>query len=913
MRIDRQGIFIITIFTSLIIIFNVLFLNIVPLNTDASFTGYAVVEPKVVLEMDNDRYTPGQKLEGNINVTFYGNIDGYSTIDLEFNGEEESVKIKDYFRDINKSVNSTPEEITITNGGSSKDINLTAGIESQIGLKLPRGATVNSLVMSVRGSPTNPTRLLSFDIPEGSQKPEWQYLGDFLNKFGQPIHPEGLDLQSGNSVLNLESNTTYYCEQIDLPYARDYQVSAKYRPVTGSTAGLQAVILTYTGGIAEGGGDKCNLPRGGTDLAWNNCTITFTNGLQGYYMVCLQIVGPSERAYEVVRDDSASSSRFNCDIGLEESYGTAFCTQAPSRNYFIRVYPGIYNDNLTGIISTTQFPYWGTDRDFSDSLTAYLMDCTPDNIGDCSVIMNVKSETTGSVTLRDLRIDYTEEAGGSSYATQFYDLSTTSPEIYEIDGKKLNKTTFMIPLSFFNATTPNVTKKQQMEVFVEVAGDSDTADIEVYSTNVPEELGEIDEQISEALGKLNTIKSNEINWILQVDDDVLTLTNYKDELKGIREENISMEEKEGRLAVIEDEIRNFIDPLPSGVTKISETRDTLLANPSDVEELFTEGADEIFQYQEKASVAVTLSVFKVTKNDGTSEAYSVIKKNIQPKGTVKDVYVYEVIPKSVAQSTSDITFEKENYEVENADPVVKYYYSTLTSTVITYAVKTMVTSQNMYNIKTLIVPKKIPTPEVPKEYTCGDGICSKPDEDEKICPEDCKEKMSIPWLWIIIILVILVAAIVYINFYKGKLSVGDIRKKLSPFKTEKDLENVKTYIRGQLEKKVKKTEISKALLEKGWTKEQVEYAFEDIKWDKKREETMKKAPTESEDMKKLDDYIKKCKDLKIAEPKITASLKAKGWKETVIKQALLRAGIHTEQREENKENAKPFFDQQKGL
>jgi hypothetical protein len=214
----------------------------------------------------------------------------------------------------------------------------------------------------------------------------------------------------------------------------------------------------------------------------------------------------------------------------------------------------------------------------------------------------------------------------------------------------------------------------------------------------------------------------------------------------------------------------------------------------------------------------------------------------------------------------------------------------------------------MYNIKTLIVPKKLPTPEIPQEYECGDGVCSRPDEDETKCPEDCESAMKIPWMWIGIILAALILGILYIYFYKGKGSIGDIRKKLSPFRTEKDLENVKTYIRGQLDKKVKKSEISKALLEKGWTKEQVEYAFEDIKWDKKREETMKKAPVESQDMKKLNDYIMKCKDLKIAEPKITASLKAKGWKETVIKQALLKAGIET--KEEEKEKPKTFFEEQ---
>lgn len=647
----------------------------------------------------------------------------------------------------------------------------------------------------------------------------------------------------------------------------------------------------------------------GADLAWNNCTIRFPNGLQGYYLVCLQIIGDSERAYEIVRDNALATSKFNCEIGIEENYGYALCSPSSARNYFLRVHPGIYNEDLTGMISTGQFKNWGTDRDFSSSLTAYLSECNADQIGDCPVVMNLRSETGGTVELRDLRIDYTEEDGGSSYATQFYDLTTIRSEIYNIEGVALNKTTLMIPLSFFNITTPSVTSQQDMELEVEVAGQSETANIQVYSTEVPEELGEVDQQITDALGNLNTVKLSEMNWILNVDNDILTLTNYRSQLQSIREMNVSTEEKEGRLAVIESDIRSYIDGLPLGVTKVSEARDTTLVNPTDVQELFMDNIDEIFKYQDNANVVLLITTYRVTKNDRTSDTYSIIKKTIQPKGSVKDVYVYEVIPKDVAQSLSDIVFERQNYETVTADPVVRYYFSTLTSTTIKYAVRSMVTSQSMYNLKTLVVPKKLPNPEVPQQFKCGDGVCNSPEEDTKTCPEDCQQGMNIPWMWIIIIIVILIAAIVYLNFYRGKGSIGDIRKKLSPFKTEKDLENVKTYIKGQLDKKVKKSEISKALLDKGWTEEQVEYAFEDIKWDKKREETMKKAPAESEDMKKLNDYINKCKEMKIAEPKITASLKAKGWKESVVKQALLKAGIHTEEKEE-KGKEKAFFEEQ---
>lgn len=132
MRIDRTGLFLITIFTSLIIIFNVLFLNLNLNDNGISYTGYAVVEPDVEIQLDKESYLPEEELEGSINITFTGNVNKGSTIEVEFNDKSEEVKLTDYLTIINKSYKSTPEEITITNGDDSKQINLTANTDSQI-------------------------------------------------------------------------------------------------------------------------------------------------------------------------------------------------------------------------------------------------------------------------------------------------------------------------------------------------------------------------------------------------------------------------------------------------------------------------------------------------------------------------------------------------------------------------------------------------------------------------------------------------------------------------------------------------------------------------------------------------------------------------------------------------------------
>ncbi len=899
----------------LILLITILTVGVFFINQKLSYTGYAVADPTMSIELDKEKYLPNEKLQGVINISFNGNVDKEAEIEVDLEGKKEVVLLTDYLANTNTSYKTTPEKTTVTNPTTTKNLTLTAGQETLLGFKLPAGATIDSITMNIIGSPSNPTRLLSLDIPESSGKPEWKYIGPFLDAYGIFVYPEGLNTQSEGSIQYIEKNTTYHCQLINLPYAKDYQIGAKYAAISGSTANLNAIILSFDGDLAYGGGQNCTLPRGTTVSTWNSCNINLEQGIQGYYMVCVTL-DKEERSYEISRDESPSTTKYNCQMGLDQDWGYAFCNPVESRNYYIRISPGVYNENLTGMIATQQFPAWFTDVPFENALISYLESCEPDEIGDCSVVMKIKSESNGYVQLANLRIDYTELEGGVSYSTNFYDIATTRPEIYEIGNKSMNTAKLTIPLSYFNITTPNLTKKQTVELFVSLAGESDSKDIVVYSTETPEEFREVEEEIQEAETKLNKIKTQEIAWILNVDEDIQQLANYKAEVKSIKNMNISLEEKEGQLAEIKDEIMAYIESLPDTATKLSESGDTQIVNPSDVEELVTENAGEIFQYQDKVNVNVAVTNYKLTRQDGTAELYSIIKKNIIPKESIKDVYVYEVIPKTIASSISEITFEKPTFEIEREDPIVKYYHQTLTSTTIKYAVNSMVTQQAMYQLKTIIVPKKI-SPEIPQgqEYVCGDGICSRPDEDETICPEDCEKEMKIPWMWIIVIAVVLVLGLLYINFYRGELSLGKLARKSSPFKSEKDLESVKNYIKDQLRNGVKRKDVAKPLLNKGWTKEQVEFAFDDIEWDKKREETIKKAPGETEDMKKLVAYIQVCKSLNVSDEKITQSLKAKGWKDSMIKEGFAKAAERQKpmmivDKKLKEEKTKPFFEEQ---
>ncbi len=898
MEIDVKGVVLVAAF-ALVIIF---------LNQGFEYIGYSVADPNLMVELGKSNYFSGEKLQGTINITFSGPVYEDSYIEAELDGNLEKIKLAEYLSLMNLTYEATQEQTMITNPQVVKNLTLSSNKEGYLGLKLPFGAAVDSMSMKLSGSTASPTTLLSIDIPDQSGKPEWRYIGPFLDKYGTAVYPEGLDIQSTGNIQYLDSNSTYYCEQINLPYARDYLISAKYRPLENSTANLEALLLSFDGQLAYGGEQRCSLPKGGADLAWGSCNVSIEQGIQGYYLACLRI-DKDEKSYEVVRDDSPTASKYNCVATPDSLVGDASCTFAPSRNYFIRVYPGVYQNNLTGAITAQEFGGWVTDRPFADSLTSYLSSCEPDDIGDCVVVMNFVSETGGNIGLSDLRIDYTEAEGGSSYTKYFYDLSTVKSEIHTIDGKSINKSELIIPLAYSNFTMPNVTSKRLIRFHLNVAGKTKTLDLQVYPAGTQQSLSKYDEEISDAETNLNKIKTQEIAGLLDIDQHLQTLQGYKAELQTIESMNISIEEKQSKLSEISYKIENYLSGVPSKSTKVSELKDIVIVNPSDLEDLFSEGQEDIFRFQEKTKVGVAVTTYKVTNHDGSSDVYSIVKKSISLNENLNDVYVYEVIPKDLARTSLYITPLSPDFEVEREDPVLKYHYDTLSSATISYSIKSIITQQQMYDLKTVVLPKKLPV-QLPlsPEYSCGDGVCSRPDEDDTICPQDCVQKTKIPWLWISIIAAILILGLVYINLYKGKLSLGKILRK-SPFKSEQDLENVKTYIKAELGKRIKKTAISNALLGKGWTQEQVAYAFEDITWDKKRETAIRNAPAEMDDMKKLVAYMTTCKNLNIPKDTIVQSLKAKGWKDDMINEGLKTVGFNIKTEDIKKEKPKLFFEE----
>jgi len=171
-------------------------------------------------------------------------------------------------------------------------------------------------------------------------------------------------------------------------------------------------------------------------------------------------------------------------------------------------------------------------------------------------------------------------------------------------------------------------------------------------------------------------------------------------------------------------------------------------------------------------------------------------------------------------------------------------------------------------------------------YQCGDGKCTVPYEDEIQCPQDCTPKLNkTPWIIAIILLFILL--FMYINYYRGMLNLRQITRGKIPFKSEQELNTIVSFIEKSLNKFDKK-EIIPKLLKKGWSPKQVRFAFEELAWKKQRKilSIKKNIPVKSNNIKPLDQYIKKCLSARMSKDRIKSNLLLKGWKRATVEEAL---------------------------
>jgi len=333
------------------------------------------------------------------------------------------------------------------------------------------------------------------------------------------------------------------------------------------------------------------------------------------------------------------------------------------------------------------------------------------------------------------------------------------------------------------------------------------------------------------------------------------------------------------------DIQGFRASLPKNITFGSTFVDYIIIEPDDItiDIVPVEKKESTYFMQEKAQVKATISSFVITDFSGAQTRYSLIKKEFKAKAPLSKFEIYEVIDKSVVDSVQDIKFDEQPTKIVKEDPVVKWFVPSMSTGAtknINYVVKTDF-DVGIDKVKTIIAStEKEKKENITEEAECGDGVCTIPLEDKETCPEDCKAKF--PWTSVLIIVLISIALLLYILFYRGKYSLRALTRGKTPFASKEQLKSVMNYITSSREKKINDEEIKKKLIEKGWKEEQIKFAFAELEWAKKE----KAATKPTADIRPMQEYIKAALARGLSKDVILKKLVSQGWDEKLVKKEL---------------------------
>jgi len=328
-------------------------------------------------------------------------------------------------------------------------------------------------------------------------------------------------------------------------------------------------------------------------------------------------------------------------------------------------------------------------------------------------------------------------------------------------------------------------------------------------------LKDVSNEVSDAQDYFDSLtgQNKEISDLLGFSGTLLDLNSSLEGLISNFSEinilNLPNESKDSRYKKIVEELEILKESIPSKL----KIRDSLL-----VDNLVLAGDDDVPMYSlrddssyesdravyffniQNVNVDMEAYLIEVDYVYGEDEIFVLINKDVSCSGGGDRVVVEDV-----GVDLSKVKVLTEGYTLD--DTYNTFYYS-MSSSSISYSYLLNVDEISMIN-----------------SVVFTDVEISSDDDDEE-------EEKAFPWIWYIILAIILSVGIYYFNFYTGpgsfkvkvnKASVKVFGKRL--FTNEQDLNNLRNYVRNTLRKGFKKEDIKKVLLKKGWTNKQIEFAF----------------------------------------------------------------------------------------
>ena len=838
-----------------------------------SFTSYATfetIDPILNLELNKNTYDENELIRGNISINFQGPIETESDIIILFNDKEYKEDMRQILYRLGKTFTSTVDSTVTKNPSTTKSITFNEAGKKPLAFKLPVGSSINDIDLRLSSTPVdgiNPTSV-SLDFGDDNTT-EWLYLGDFLTLQQNSVLSPTLDPSITPASTIIDDNKTYHCSLLPLPYSKDFEISVNYKLSNSTSTGgdiKAAIVSSLTSSTFSE--EVCDLPEPNNDFAFKSCDIQVSNPIEADFLVCVFNSNPSG-AYKIASDFGSSQNTFKCNKNINQFA----CDQINFLDYFIKIKGANYKSQFTAPINIAS--QVNDTKPLSDSLTNLLTNCKILDGNSCIIPISISSSTKGIVTLDQLDILL-----GSTEYNLFHDLETSLSSIQEINNIVVKETNITFPLSYFNLTLGD----KSTNITVSLRNAKISKNIKLFNANVEDVNSFIDRLEKE----LNSIKENEFLITFKYNNNVQNalqkIALFKTQLSNVS--GVSSQELTDKKLEIKTELDSLKNELPVDISEISKVRDINIIDIRDLDDIVNSGdKNSVLKLQDTLDIEIEGSLVRLLKYDGEEIKKTKIKKIISSREAINDFYVYERIPKNIADNINKITFE-DNIEIIEEDPIFRKRFDKIgkeKTIEIQYFIEGDILNK-IDNTKTFLVPSDVelgPDVQVKQQHVCGDDICSIPFEDSIICPQDCKTQRNI-LPWIIGGLILIILGIGYFNFYKGKWDFRKLTKGKNPFKNEQQLKSVKKFINDSLDKKIDKKNLIQTLLHKGWSKKEVRYAFDEVEWEKRRVLIKLETPPKTAKIKSLKKYVKKCRKYKISDEEIKRRLMMKGWKKTDV-------------------------------
>ena len=748
------------------------------------------------------------------------------------------------------------------------------------GIRLAKGSTINiDARLNISNTDTNYPDTPLIDVGNDGII-EWKFQGKAPANIDWTINLyKGPEIISADSTeLNLDSVGT--CQQIFLNKSDTFRVSSILRKSITNPPSLGI----YIQGI-ETSVQPCFVSQ--SSFTEIECTISTNAPInEGDYKICL--TAPSAGIVLAVNDSAVNSQGYRCtssscnkvpntDYAIKAKASNFITTLQESLEYFeSNTNPGAYfKDAIATYLQTCTYqddfciiPINVTTKNENNvrihdlSYTETLADGQSYNRN--KFLLGVKSEgqkpnykLTSQATIPVSKFEILAPKDLGNYTLKVeYGIETATANIQVVPAPTAN---FNVSQQFAPTISPitfdaSASKSDSSLAYSWDFGDNNSASAKttthsyllpgIYSVKlrVTDDKGILDEKILQV-----EIYSEKAKDEL-IQNAISRLQSIKDKLSSPATRDIfealalgkKIDDSISALSastLTEQKVNDILNSVPTSITAINKITITPYLSVEETNKLYgfeTESYKATLQeVNSRIQKEVTATLISLSYPE-KQERFVLVTKTITTPQEITDATVIELIPNSIAQSQDKIEFTDSFPEITRLEDYQSAKFSIpILKDSFTFSYK--LSSNDLNSIKgtvLIVIPKDLSPSLIP--FNCGDGICN-PAEDTISCPEDCTEEAASGFPWVAYIITIIVVLGIGFAVYKfkvyKKLNIDKFvetlssRFRKSPFKSGMELAKVRLYIKSALEKGYDEERITNSLMERGWSREQIEYAF----------------------------------------------------------------------------------------